>query len=522
LKKKPELRELGRRKKAAFRKYGLGIRGRLVMCFSCFLLFMLIIIWIFQIFLLDTFYKRAKIKELDDACQAIAGASGDEQRVAYGLAMRYNLCIRVFAVGDSSLGNETLSVENSAACAIHHMPRDVLYRYYVQAVDSGGKYTYEFTPGSQPPGDTAEPGEGEQEAEAKWRRRFLRSSDPSLTQIMCVSELTASDGTVYALFLNTECTPLNATISTMNTQYLWIASGTLLIAVVLALVFASAVSGPLERMTKAARRMAEGDYRPEFRVEGYRETRELADALNYAVGEIDKSDRLQKELIANVSHDLRTPLTMISGYAEVMKDIPGESTPENLQVIIDEAGHLTDLVNDMLDLSRLNAGTREPVMEVFDLTAAVSEVISRFSSLTSYEGYSLSFSHGGSVYVRADRSMIVQVVYNLIGNAVNYSGDERTVLVVQSAGAADSSVRITVTDHGEGIAPEDLPLIWDRYYRVARQHMRASHGSGIGLSIVRGNLELHGADFGVDSTPGQGSSFWFELKTVPGEGNTER
>jgi signal transduction histidine kinase len=218
---------------------------------------------------------------------------------------------------------------------------------------------------------------------------------------------------------------------------------------------------------------------------------------------------MQKELLANVSHDLRTPLTMIRGYGEVMRDLPGENTPENVQLIIDEAERLSELVDDMLDLSRLQAGTRELKIELFDLTEVVRALMTRYDKLIEHEGYDMTFHADEHVLVQADRTMILQAVYNLINNAVNYAGADRRVEVTQRR--EGERVRISVRDFGKGIEEEHLPLIWDRYYKVDRVHTRATVGTGLGLSITKDILERHGADYGVRSTPGEGSEFWFEL-----------
>ena len=124
----------------------------------------------------------------------------------------------------------------------------------------------------------------------------------------------------------------------------------------LALFISSRLSKPLEQMNESAKQLGEGKYDIRFPEQGAREVAELAATLNYAAAELSKVEDLRRELIANVSHDLRTPLTMISGYAEVMRDIPGENTPENVQIVIDEANRLTGIVNDLLDLSKLQAG----------------------------------------------------------------------------------------------------------------------------------------------------------------------
>ena len=201
---------------------------------------------------------------------------------------------------------------------------------------------------------------------------------------------------------------------------------------------------------------------------------------------------------------------MIKGYGEVMRDIPGENTPENMQMIIDETERLSELVSALLDISRLQADAGEPAKAVFDLTAMVQNTVERYAKLRESDGYSVRFEFDvPQVYVNADKTMMLQVLYNLINNGINYAGEDKTVTVRQTC--ADGKVRISVIDHGVGIAADQIPLIWDRYYKVDRVHKRAVVGTGLGLSIVKTVLERHGALYGVDSREGQGSTFWFEL-----------
>ena len=194
-----------------------------------------------------------------------------------------------------------------------------------------------------------------------------------------------------------------------------------------------------------------------------------------------------------------------------MRDIPGENNPENVQVIIDETERLTELVNDVLDLSKIRSGTRKPEPETFDLTETVRAVLTRYEKLTERDNYVITFSADESVYVNADRTMILQVIYNLVNNALNYTGDDKKVSIDQSVW--DNRVRISVIDTGGGIDEADIPYIWDRYYKVDKVHKRAKIGTGLGLSIVKGILESHGATYGVESKVGEGSNFWFELET---------
>ena len=176
---------------------------------------------------------------------------------------------------------------------------------------------------------------------------------------------------------------------------------------------------------------------------------------------------------------------------------------------MDETTHLTELVNDLLDISKIKAGTRKPEPEQFSLTETVKATLHRYEKLTEKDGYIINFVCDGNADIIADRTMMLQVIYNLINNAVNYTGADKTVTVRQII--SGDRVRITVTDTGDGIEPEHIPYIWDRYYKIDKVHRRAMVGTGLGLSIVKGVLELHKATYGLESTLGQGSTFWFEL-----------
>jgi signal transduction histidine kinase len=237
----------------------------------------------------------------------------------------------------------------------------------------------------------------------------------------------------------------------------------------------------------------------------------IVQSAQFLQQQLEQEASLREQWMQDISHDLRTPLTMIVGYSEVMRDIPGENTPENVQVIIDETQRLTELVNDMLDLSKIKAGTRKPEFELFDLTETVAAVMLRYEKFTESKNYNITFNANESVMVRADRTMILQVVYNLVNNAINYTGEDGNVIITQTV--FGGKVRISVADTGVGIAEEDIPYIWDRYYKVDKVHKRAKVGTGLGLSIVKGILESHGATYGVESRMGEGSNFWFELET---------
>ena len=195
----------------------------------------------------------------------------------------------------------------------------------------------------------------------------------------------------------------------------------------------------------------------------------------------------------------------------MMRDIPGENNAENVQVIIDEANRLTTLVNEILDVSKLQAGVQSLEVSVFDISAQVSEICERLRHLLKHE-FKIRLEQPGAVMVEGDSVKMTQVIYNLITNAVNYSTRRREIVVHQEV--KDGVYRFAVQDFGAGIPEDMIPYVWDRYYRGSQSHVRAKVGSGIGLSIVKGILQLHQAKFGVKSKLGEGSTFWFELKTA--------
>lgn len=317
--------------------------------------------------------------------------------------------------------------------------------------------------------------------------------------------------------INAQLTPVNATIETIKTQFIIIAAILTLIALAMAYYLSRKIARPIISISKEAKTLAKGRYDVSFSGKGYLEIEELNDTLNYASRELSKVENLRRELIANMSHDLRTPLTMISGYGEVMRDIPGENTPENVQIIIDETKRLTNLVNDMLDLSKLQAGVQELQGAKLNLSEEIRGIIARYGKLLQ-EDYDIRFDYTEDVCVYGDVIKLDQVIYNLINNAINYSGEDHQIIVRQML--EQKKVRIEIIDHGPGIEKEQLPYIWERYYKVDKTHVRSKVGSGLGLSIVRAVLELHKAEYGVISEEGKGSTFWFALPIAEAEDKT--
>lgn len=303
----------------------------------------------------------------------------------------------------------------------------------------------------------------------------------------------------------------------------WLSLITALVAVVLAFVtsgfVAAFITKPVTEVTERAKELARGNYDLHFKKNYFcAELTELSEALDYARSEISKADTMQKELIANVSHDFKTPLTMIKAYASMIVEITGEDKKKrdaNAKVIIDECDRLTLLVGDLLDLSKLRAGVNMGEKTVFNLSEEVYSVAERFSFLKETSGYVIETQIEDDLYTQANRERIDQVLYNLIGNAVNYTGEDKRVRV--KLYKKGGNARFEVIDSGKGIPPEEVDTIWDRYYRSNKTHKRPVNGSGLGLSIVKNILLQHDCPFGVISEVGKGSCFWAEFAPPPDE-----
>ena len=491
-------------------KYRISIKWKLLVIIMIFIMCVLLSTWFFQVGMLNFFYQNATFQDLDASADSIAALLSDEvdaKNRAHENSREYHFDIWLLKISDKT--GTVIFGENGSGGEYLPFITNKMEIVYEQAKRNSGTYIA-----------TIPLDESKESFEFKVLKDNSGRGDmfPDITNYSghigtLHGRIVNVDGQEYMILQYANLTPLNSIFTMLEQQTLLIGVAMCVFVFLLVAILSKFITKPIVSLNETAKQLAAGNYDADFSARGYREIEELTATLNYASRELSKNDRLQKELISNVSHDLRTPLTMIKGYSEVMRDIPGENTPENIQVIIDETTRLSELVNDMLDLSKIQSGTRTLQKEAFSITQTVRDTLHRYEKLIMQDGYNIEFQAEDDVSVIADRSMILQVVYNLINNAINYTGENKCVKVVQSVSV--DRVRISVTDTGEGISAEDMGEIWERYYRVDKVHKRATIGTGLGLSIVKGVLEAHGASFGVDSIPGNGATFWFELERAP-------
>lgn len=475
----------------------MPLRYRVVMYFLLFSLIMLILLWLFQTVFFKGFYRSVKISQVESCAKnIITMMQGTEDDEGVNVDKVSAMVEYIYEQNDMMVALYDLNTNFAMSICSSDVPENLekisgsdVIRYRNMAMQNGGTYL-------------------------EYQHKALNEDSGSLekyaAESVTYSEVFMDSGNGrYMITIRSIITPFNSVVDTLRNQLIIISAILIALSVVLSIIVSNLITRPIIKTNKAAKELAKQHYDVKFESDGYLEIRELNDTLNFAARELTKVEKLRKDLIANISHDLRTPLTMITGYGEVIRDLPGENTPENIQIIIDEATRLNELVTDLLDISKLQSGAMQLVRTDFSLTKCIEEIFNRYTKLIEQNHYNIVFNYKEDVIINADDVKIKQVIYNLINNAINYVGDDKTVIVTQIADK--NFVRVEVTDHGVGIDPDKLEYIWDRYYKVDKAHKSAVIGTGLGLSIVKNILELHNARFGVKSKLGAGSTFWFEL-----------
>ena len=313
------------------------------------------------------------------------------------------------------------------------------------------------------------------------------------------------------IILNTSLEDVNSVSYALRGQFIYITMVLIVLAISISYYISRILNKPILEITNKARLMAKGDFESDDSIYGIKEIDDLNEVLNYARSEIKNTDDLRKDLMANVGHDLKTPLTMIKAYAEMCMDINKDDEVKrenNLNIIIDEVDRLSILVNDILDLSKLENNNILDIEE-YDLVKEIGNIINKYEIIKETENYTFDVNMPLEANVKADKNKINQVIYNLINNAINYTGDDLTVRI--NLLDLDSKYKIEIIDSGKGISKKELSYIWTKYYKNDKNHKRNIVGTGLGLSIVKNILDCHDFEYGIISKKGKGSNFYFYI-----------
>lgn len=428
-----------------------------------------------QIVLLGNFYESYKIRQLEKIKKEIINTENISTSQLEDIAFNNGICVSVYSNGL----NETISNIYNKGCVIGD--RKTSEEYIEQFVNS----------------------EKNEDSLFLYSRRF---GNKTIVKAIKYDERTY-------IFLNSSLQPLDASIMLLKSQFGYIVLITLVVSIIISYVLSRIISKPIIKLSNSAKEIANGNFNVSFDTNtNLLEVKELANALELAKNELSKTEELRRDLMANVGHDLKTPLTMIKAYAEMTRDfdnLPEKKEKENLNIIIEETDRLNVLVSDILDLSKMQSKTYELKIEKFDLDDLIRNIIKRYYILIDNEGYEFIYNNKKSIYIEADKKRIEQVIYNLINNAINYTGEDKKVYI--NIKEENKKIIVEIKDTGKGIDQKDIKYIWNKYYHNEKNHKRSTIGTGLGLSIVKSILESHKYKYGVKSVKGKGSIFFFEI-----------
>ena len=459
----------------------INLKWKVILYFILFSLIIYLVFWFFQVVMINFFFRNMKINNAEESLN----------RLVLEAETHHNIDIMIDYPTFEKL-TEYLDEKECDGWILYRKPQDTHLQIWYSS--TGNQID-------------------EEEIVNYWntyqtRREFVVGLSKESNNYIIGKFIEKPNNISMMILIESKLVPFESTVQVLSNQFIVISGFIVILAVIFSAVMCNRIVKPITSLTKSAKEFAKGKYDTKFSGYGYDEIDELSNALNYASSELSKLDLYQKELMANVSHDLRTPLTLITGYGEMLIDYPEERTEENLKIIVDEGKRLTGLVNDILALTKIETNAIELELDVYNLTENIKEIVSRQEKLIENLNIKIQFEYDQQAYIKADCDQFAKVIYNFLSNAINYVGDDHLVIVKQNV--TDKYVTISVIDHGVGIPKEEIDNIWYRYYK-AKTHKRASVGSGLGLAIVRSILDKHGFEYGVISELNEGSEFWVKI-----------
>ena len=491
-----------------------GIRGQLMwfLCFIC--LFLLGLFWFLSTQLLEPLYTKHIEKQLTSQAESIVSqldkaiAKGDTlSRWSFGHLFLNDeffekLTVELYSGGtlnsfcvdisDSTL-RQIYKIENQSYCNLHETFLSDSANSKVVNTAIAMRKKCRTTPGG-----------------------FVQTLNPprlSGSAQLLVGRTTA-DGS-YTVLVTTSLVHVAEASNVLSTLLPLAAAMIFFFAMSAAWLFSEWFTKPLRQLSSAARQMAMGNYAVQVDSTRNDELGTLARDFNHMAAEVQHAAQMQRELLANVSHDLRTPLTLIKGYAETVRDLTGDDKAhrdEQMNIIVDETDRLTALVSSVMELSKVTSGADRCQRVHFDMGQLCDEVCERYDAVCAQNNWRLELElPDRELPVYADPEMMQRALHNLLGNAMHHIGADG--IFILRATPCTEGVRVEVEDHGPGIPPEDLPYIFDRYYRSRSD--AGKQGTGLGLSITKAIFQQHGFRFGVQSIVGRGTTFWFIMNDLP-------
>lgn len=443
---------------------------------ALFVSLILIFLWLFQVLFFNSYYEMKTVSSLEKIANVMKEYYENDELLNNIDLLSYdnNACIEIVKEGES-----VYTSENRRGCLFG--PKDGREFNYIDSFiqEDIDQKTYKIT-------------------------------NPVLKNMTLIKAIKLEEGT-YA-FINVSLEPTDPAIKIIREELIYITFAIFILSFIFAIFISKKISTPILKINNHAKKMAKGDLDTPFdSAEKIKEINELNETLNQTQIELSKINETRRDLLANVTHDLKTPLTMIEAYAEMARDLNKDNEKkreDNLNIIIEESKRLNLLVNDILDLSKSESDMYTLNKEKFEINSFIESILHRFDYLKE-EGYKIKFDAKDKYIITADKQKLEQVIYNLIINAVNYTGKDKTVTI--KIEDLKKHIRVNIIDSGKGIEKEEIDKIWDKYYKNEKNHKRNKIGTGLGLSIVKNILIKHEFNYGVESEIGKGTKFYFDI-----------
>ena len=462
-----------------------GILFRTWLMFVAFALFIVAALWLLQYYSLTPYYRTSKVNTVKNIVSNINEKIYEKDNIASDiveLTMNNDICMSLYSHDKRRLTNiNSIGI----GCRISE-DSDFEDEVFLNNIDA---------------------------SENNELSEYVRDDRLQNEYLIYGTRLDA-DMDSYYLLVNAAVEPVDSTVFIIRSQFMLVAVAVLIAASLLSYFISRIYSRPISEITRSARNISDGEYNVDLKGLSFSEIDTLNETLSYASKELAKTEEIRNELLANVSHDIKTPLTTIKAYAELIEDISGDNPVkrnEHLDIIINETDHLNKLVNDMLVLTKVQSGNLNIDKTDFDMVDLSGEIIDVLKGSADNLNVVIETDFPDNATVHGDRLLIGQVIYNFTNNAIKHVGEDNKVLLKITP--EDVNWRFEVIDHGIGISEEEVPYIWERYYKANKTYQRNQEGSGLGLAISKAYLEAHGFSYGVETEKGKGSDFWFIANT---------
>ena len=449
---------------------------RTLLAFFLFAVVIVALLWFIQVHFFNINYERYQVQLIKDSAERIKNSSKEDlESTLESIAYDNNICVQYHY----SFGKVENYNTRTKLCLLTNPEINVLGKYRKQLVNDDDHYVKLHGPNNE--------------------RAIVYAVDL---------------GEGKLVLLNATLDDMSTATMLLKNQMIYISIVIIIFAIVLALIEAMHFTKPIISITDKAKEMGKGNYDVKFDKSNIAELNELSNVLSVAASEMKETDELRRDLLANVSHDLKTPLTMIKAYAEKVRDLTykdKEKREKDLGVIIDESDRLNGLVNDLVEMSKIESKQANINPIKYDLKDQINEVMKRYSIAQEKEGYIFNIDiPDKELIIEADRKQMDQVFYNLINNAIEHTDDSKIVEI--NVSVKKDIITVEIVNHGKRLKEYELPLVWNRYYTKEKNHKRNTIGTGIGLSIVKTVFERHNMEYGVISDEKHPTTFYFKVK----------